>query len=152
EIPDVESTSRRTGLELGLAAVTESHRGDLTVKLREGAKLGTEEVISQMRERVAREEPGLKVEFVQLLSDMVDDLSNAPEPVRINLFSANADELAQQAPRVAEAIGKVKGVTDILNGIENTISGPSALYQVNSTVAARAGFTTEEVALSAGAM
>ena len=34
-VPEVESTSRRTGLELGLAAVTEANRGDILVKLKE---------------------------------------------------------------------------------------------------------------------
>ncbi len=32
--PEVESTSRRTGLQLGLAAVTEANTGDFTVKLK----------------------------------------------------------------------------------------------------------------------
>ncbi len=31
--PEVESTSRRTGLQLGLAAVTEANRGDFSVQL-----------------------------------------------------------------------------------------------------------------------
>ena len=32
--PEVESTSRRTGLQMGLAAVTEANTGDFTVKLK----------------------------------------------------------------------------------------------------------------------
>ena len=32
--PEVETTSRRTGLQLGLAAVTEANSGDFTVKLK----------------------------------------------------------------------------------------------------------------------
>ena len=56
------------------------------------------------------------------------------------------------APRVADAIGKVHGVVDVLNGIENTISGPAVTFQVNPTVAARAGFTPEEVAVDASAI
>jgi multidrug efflux pump subunit AcrB len=53
---------------------------------------------------------------------------------------------------VAAAIGKVKGVVDVLNGIENTISGPSVSYQVDPTASARAGFSTQEVATDAAAM
>ena len=34
EVPEVESTSRRTGLQLGLAAVTEANTGDILVKLK----------------------------------------------------------------------------------------------------------------------
>ena len=40
----------------------------------------------------------------------------------------------------------------MLNGIENTISGPATVFQVNPTVAARAGFTPEEVAIDAAAI
>ena len=35
EMPEVESTSRRTGLQLGLAAVTEANTGDISVKLKQ---------------------------------------------------------------------------------------------------------------------
>ena len=45
ETPEVESTSRRTGLQLGLAAVTEANRGDLTVKLKANRKRATDEVL-----------------------------------------------------------------------------------------------------------
>ncbi len=38
ETPEVESTSRRTGLQLGLAAVTEANRGDISVKLKRQAR------------------------------------------------------------------------------------------------------------------
>ncbi len=152
ENPDIDNTSRRTGLQLGLAAVTEANRGDFTVKLKSDAKHSTDEVIADIREQVAKEEPAIKVEFAELLNDMIGDLSNAPEPVRIDIFSQNADELATQAPRVGDAISKVKGVVDVLNGIENTISGPAVMYQVDPSTAARAGFTPEEVALDAAAM
>ena len=148
--PDVVNTSRRTGLELGLAAVTEANRGDFTVKLKPGAKF--DEVTSKLREQINREEPALKVDFVQILSDMVGDLSNEPEPVRINLFSQNAQELGDVAPRVADAIRKVNGVVDVLNGIENTISGPAVTYQVDPTVATRSGFSAQEVATDAAAL
>ena len=33
-MPEVETTSRRTGLQMGLAAVTEANTGDFTVKLK----------------------------------------------------------------------------------------------------------------------
>ncbi|MCU1286082.1 MAG: acriflavin resistance protein [Acidobacteriales bacterium] len=150
--PEVESMSRRTGLELGLAAVTEANRGDIAVKLKANHKRDTEEVTSDLRQQILEAEPALNVEFVEVLSDMIGDLSNAPEPIRINLFSQNADELAKWAPRIADAISKVPGVVDLRNGIENTISGPAVSYQVNPAVAARAGFTSEELALDAGAL
>jgi CzcA family heavy metal efflux pump len=152
EIPEVESTSRRTGLELGLAAVTESNRGDIAIKLKSKRSRDVDEIMSDMRARIAREEPAIYVEFVQVLQDMIGDLSNAPEPVQIKLFSPDAALLRQWAPRVAEAIHKVSGVVDVKDGIENTISNPATVFQVDPTVAARAGFTPEEVAIDASAI
>ena len=152
EVPEVQSESRRTGLELGLAAVTEANRGDIAVKLKIKRNRSVDDVTEELRAKIAREEPAMSVEFVQVLQDMIGDLSNAPEPVQIKLFSPDAALLNQWAPKVADAIGKVKGVVDILNGIENTISNPATVFQVNPLVTARAGFTPEEVAVDAAAI
>jgi len=46
---------------------------------------------------------------------------------------------------VGDAISKIKGVVDVENGIDNTISGPATNFQVNPVVAARLGFTPAEV-------
>ena len=147
--PEVETTSRRTGLQLGLAAVTEANRGDYTVKLKTKRSRSVDDVISDIREQIATEEPATKVEFVQLLSDMIGDLTSQPEPVVIKLFAEDGKLLNETAPRVAEAIGKIHGVVDVLDGVDDTISGPSVTYQINPIVAARAGFTPDEVSADA---
>ncbi|HZD30756.1 MAG TPA: efflux RND transporter permease subunit, partial [Candidatus Angelobacter sp.] len=152
EIPEVESTSRRTGLELGLAAVTEANRGDIAVKLNSKRSRGGDDIISDLRARVEKEEPGLEVEYVQVLQDMIGDLSNAPEPIQIKLFSPDAGLLEQWAPKVGDAIHNVRGVVDMRNGIENTISGPATVFRVDPSIAARAGFTPEEVSVDATAV
>ncbi len=41
---------------------------------------------------------------------------------------------------------------DVKNGIENTISGPAVIYHVDPVVAARAGFSPQEVEVDASAM
>jgi multidrug efflux pump subunit AcrB len=152
EVPEVESSSRRTGLELGLAAVTEANRGDILVKLKAKRDRDIEEIIAEARDRINREEPALKIEFVQVLQDMIGDLTSAPEPIQIKLFSQDPKQLEEWAPKVADAIGKVHGVVDVLNGIENTISGPAVTFQVDPNVATRAGFSAEEVAVDASAI
>ena len=150
--PEVESTSRRTGLQLGLAAVTEANRGDISVKLKRKRDRSAEEVVADVREKVTTQEPMLQVEFPQLLQDMIGDLTNAPEPVVIKLFSQDPGVLREWAPKVADAIKTIYGVVDILNGIDNTISGPALTFQVDPAVAARAGFTPQEVELDASAI
>jgi multidrug efflux pump subunit AcrB len=152
EVPEVESTSRRTGLQLGLAAVTEANTGDILVKLKSKRDRGIDDIIADIRADIKREEPALDVEFIQVLQDMIGDLTSAPEPIQIKLFSQDPKQLEDWAPKVAEAIGKIDGVVDLLNGIENTISGPVVTFQVDPSVAARAGFTAEEVALDASAI
>jgi len=150
--PEVENTSRRTGLQLGLAAVTEANRGDFTVKLKKTRKRGIDDIISDIRSEVMKTEPATEVEFVQVLQDMIGDLTSQPQPVVIKLFSPDAKLLETTAPRVAEAIKKNPKVVDVLDGIENTISGPAVTYQIDPGIAARAGFTPEEIAVDAAAV
>ncbi len=132
------------------SSLTESNRILLHIEV--------DDIIADLRSEIESTEPGTKVEFLQLLQDMIGDLTSAPEPVVIKLFSQDGKLLNETAPRVADAIDKIKiggnphPVVDVLNGIENTISGPAVTYQVNPTVAARAGFTPEEVAVNAAAV
>ena len=150
--PEVASTSRRTGLQLGLAAVTEANTGDVSVLLKRKRSRNIEDIIADVRAKIRQQEPALDVEFIQVLQDMIGDLTSAPEPIQVKLFSQNAAELKDWAPRVADAIHKTPGVVDILDGIENTISGPAVTFQVDPSVAARAGFTPEEIATDASAI
>jgi len=52
--PEVENTSRRTGLQLGLAAVTEANRGDFTVRLKRDRSRAIDEIISDVRAQMSR--------------------------------------------------------------------------------------------------
>ena len=149
---EVENSSRRTGLELGISAVTEANRGDFTVRLKKKRDRAIDEVMNDVRTEVNKTEPSTRVEFVQILGDMIGDLSNEAEPVVVKLYSQDAPALLSAAPRVAEAIRKVAGVVDVLDGLENTISGPASTFQVNAATAARSGFTPEEVAVDASAL
>jgi CzcA family heavy metal efflux pump len=150
--PEVECTSRRTGLQMGLAAVTEANTGDFTVKLKAKRGRAIDEVIADVRSQVKSSEPELDIEFTQVLQDMIGDLSNAPEPIQIKLFASDPALLEQLGPRVGDAIGKIEGVVDVENGIDNTISGPATNFQVNPVVAARLGFTPTEVSEDATAI
>jgi multidrug efflux pump subunit AcrB len=144
--PEVDSTSRRTGLQMGFAAVTEANTGDITVRLKNKRDRAIDDVIADVRRQIKTTEPELDVEFTQVLQDNIGDLSNAPEPIQIKLFNPDPALLQNIAPRVATEIAKVNGVVDIENGIDNTVSGPATNFQVNPQTATRLGFTTQEVA------
>jgi multidrug efflux pump subunit AcrB len=155
--PEVESTSRRTGLQLGLAAVTEANTGDISVKLKEKRSRGIDEVIADIRAEATKKEPAVDMDFVQVLQDMIGDLTGAPQPIAIQLFSPDPDVLANWAPQVGDAIGKIQvagknPVVDVQNGIDNTMSGPAVIFTVNPQTASRAGFATDEIAIDASAI
>jgi multidrug efflux pump subunit AcrB len=150
--PEVEITSRRTGLQLGLAAVTEANSGDFSVRLKKDRDRDIEEIMEDVRERIRKSEPALDIEFTQVLQDMIGDLSNSPEPIQIKLFSSDTQLLNQLGPRVEDAIKKIPGVVDTQNGVDNTISGPATSFQVDPDVAGRLGFTPSEVADDATAI
>jgi CzcA family heavy metal efflux pump len=152
DTPEVEITSRRTGLQMGLAAVTEANYGDFTVKLKSKRSRPIDDVMADVRDQIKKTEPELDVEFTQVLQDMIGDLSNAPEPIQIKLFSNDQALLNQLGPKVQDAIGKIPGVVDTQNGIDNTVSGPATSFQVSPVLAAKFGFTPQEVAEDATAI
>jgi len=156
-VPEVESTSRRTGLELGLAAVTEPNTGDIAVKLKDERDRGLDDVISDVRAKVNAAVPGLETEFVLLLQDMIGDLSGNPEPVVVKLFSQDPELLYTWAPQVADALSAVKvdgktPVVDVSDGIESSTSGPALLFTVDPEKAARAGFSGDEIDMVTAAL
>jgi len=156
-VPEVASTSRRTGLQLGLAAVTEANTGDISAELKTDRSRDIWAIMNQVRDNVARAEPAVEVEFTQKLQDMIGDLTSAPQPIKIMMFSPDAKLLAEWAPQVAGAIGKIQvggknPVVDIDDGIDSTTSGPAVSFQVNMARASHAGFAPQDVANEATAM
>jgi CzcA family heavy metal efflux pump len=151
-IPEVDNTARRTGLQLGLAAVTEANTGDISVRLKDKRSRGVDEVIADARAQVLKHYPMLDTDFIQVLQDMIGDLTSSPDPIEVKLFSPDANLLAEWGPKVGDAIKKIQGVVDVKNGIEDTISGPAILYSVNASVAARSGFTPQEIELDTSAI
>jgi len=156
-VPEVESTSRRTGLQLGLAAVTEANTGDISVKLKAKRSRSIDDVIAEIRSKVKVAEPSVDTEFAQQLQDMIGDLTGAPQPVVVKLFSDDPEALQNWAQRVADALGRIyvngkQPIVDIDNGIDSTTSGPALLFTIKPDTAAKAGFTTDQLTTITSAM
>ncbi len=156
-IPEVATTSRRTGLQLGLAAVTEANVGDISVDLKNNRSRDVWQIMDEIRAKVAQAEPAVSVEFTQKLQDMIGDLTSAPQPVDVMMFNPNAQLLDEWAPRVADAIGNIQvggahPIVDIDNGIDSTTSGPAVSFRVDMAKASHAGFSPQDVANEATAM
>ena len=156
-MPEVKSTSRRTGLQLGLAAVTEANIGDISADLKTNRSRSIFSIEEDVRQKVAAAEPAVTIDLVQKLQDMIGDLTSAPQPIDVEMFSPDAKLLDKWAPRVADAIGEIQvggknPVVDIDNGIDSTTSGPAVTFRVNTARASHAGFTPQDVATNADAM
>jgi len=143
ETPEVESYSRRTGLQLGLS-ITEPNTGDFLVKLKSDRSRSTEDVESDLRGEIEKSEPSLQVEFVGILSDLIGDLVSSPEPIEIKIFSEDVKALDAKAEEVEQAIQKVSGVVDTNPGV--IVSGPAVTFRVDPRRAAQFGVTAADVA------
>lgn len=140
--PEVDSYSRRTGLQLGLS-ITEPNTGDFLVKLKDRTSRSTDDVTAELRQKIESSEPALRVEFAGILSDLIGDLTSSPAPIEIRLFSEDAATLRSTAEHVAAVIGKVNGVVDVFNGV--VVSGPAVTFRVDPQRAAVFGLTASDV-------
>jgi len=141
--PEVASYSRRTGSELGLFA-TAQNTGDILVRLkpRRERERSSEEIISDVRDRVHEAAPLVEIEFVQLLQDMLGDLEGNPEPIEVKIFGDDPNRLVELAEPVEEMMNKVEGVVDVVGEQKGN---PEVTWTVNPVAAGRYGLTVEQV-------
>jgi CzcA family heavy metal efflux pump len=141
--PEVASIQRRTGSELGLFA-TQQNSGDVLVRLKARGQRSrsSEEIITDLREKLAEAAPGMEIEFVQLLQDMLGDLEGNPTPIEVKVFGDDAGVLAEVGGQIEEMLGKVSGVVDIV-GVQS--GNPELTWQIDPTAAGRLGLTVEAV-------
>ncbi len=141
--PEVAGFARRTGAELGLFA-TPQNSGDIVVRLkpRSERKRTSEEVVDDLRGTFEKDMPGMTIEFVLLLQDMLGDLEGAPEPIEVKIFGDDVPTLARLADRVAEKMHHVDGIADI---VAPQRGNPEIDVRVDPTRAAKAGFTVDQV-------
>jgi CzcA family heavy metal efflux pump len=142
--PEVDGTSRRTGAELGLFA-TLQNRGDMVVRLKPRSQrdLSAGEVIDKVRPRINAAVPRMRVEFVQILSDVINDLAGEPRPVDIKLFGSDLAVLERYGQQLGAKLEKIDGLEDVFNGV----SEPSAELRmdVDAARASKAGLTVADV-------
>lgn len=134
--PNVDTYSRRTGLQLG-DALTEANTGDIFIRLKNGSRPSTEEVMNDIRQEVEAKVPGLDVEVSQLMEDMIGDLVSVPQPIEIQLYSDDPNVLNDTAQKVADALGKIGGVNGVLPGINP--AGDALVMTVDPAKAALQG-------------
>src|SRR6266513_3031662 len=140
--PEVQTYSRRTGLQLG-GGVTEANTGDFFVRLKPFPRRGIEEVMNDVRDEIEKHIPGLQVELLQLMEDVIGDLTSVPQPIEIKRYSDDEQLLRSLPSQVADTISKVRGVVEVKNGI--VPAGDALNIQVDRVKAGLEGMDPEAV-------
>jgi CzcA family heavy metal efflux pump len=143
DTPEIDSFSRRTGAELGLFA-TAQNTGDILVRLKKDRHRGVEDIMDDVREKVETSYPSCRVEFVQILQDILGDLEGSPEPVEIKIFGDDLQRIKERALVIAKQVEKIPGVVDLFSGVQE--GNPEIQIDLDPTRVVRAGLNAESVA------
>jgi CzcA family heavy metal efflux pump len=143
ETPEVTGYSRRTGVQLG-GGLTEADEGDFFIRLKSGSRRPIDEVMTEIRDKAQATVPGLEIETVQLMEDLIGDLTAVPQPIEVKLFGDDQAQLAEAAGKVAETIGKIGGVVEVQDGLR--VAGDAIIIKVDRAAAALAGLDPDAVA------
>jgi multidrug efflux pump subunit AcrB len=140
--PEVAAFSRRTGTQLGFF-LTESNRGDISVRLKADRQRSIGDVMESIRARIAAGLPAVHVEFSQMLQDLLGDLAGNPAPIEIKVFGPDSESIRATAARIANEIKSIPGFVDVFNGL--TLSLPERRIVVAGGRAARFGLSAEDI-------
>lgn len=138
KVPEVEAYSRRTGTEMGFF-ITEPNRGDYLIQLKKKRNRTTEEVISDIRQKIEATQPALRIDFGQVIGDMLGDLMTSVQPIEVKVFGNNQQKLQQLSKQIANIVSNVEGTADVFDGI--VIAGPSVSIEPDFVKLAQFGIT-----------
>lgn len=141
--PEVASYSRRTGVQLG-GGLTEADEGDFFVRLKGGSRRPIETVMAEIRTTIDIQVPGLQVELIQLMGDLIGDLTAVPQPIEVKLFANDSAVLDGSAKKVAAALNTIPGVVEVVDGLR--VAGDAISIQVRPADAAQQGLDPDTVA------
>ena len=137
-VPEVAAYSRRTGTQMGFF-ITEPNTGDYLIQLKTNRKKTTEEVINDIRVKIEATQPALRIDFGQVIGDMLGDLMSSVQPVEVKIFGYDNKKLQELSKQVADIVSHVKGTADVFDGI--VIAGPSVSIEPDYTKLAQFGIT-----------
>ena len=140
--PAVRTYSRRTGMGLG-GDLSEPNQGDYFVRLKDTGRDPIETVMSNVRQRIETEVPGIDVDISQLMEDLIGDLTAVPQPIEVQLYADDPAILNPLAEKVATAIRKVDGVVEVRSGV--VIAGDALTVHVDPVKAALEGVDARTV-------
>ena len=142
KIPEVEAYSRRTGTQMGFF-ITEPNRGDYLIQLKKNRSKTSNDIIDEIRQKVEATQPALRIDFGQVIGDMLGDLMSSVSPIEVKIFGDNQAELQKIAKKVNAIVEKVKGTADVFDGI--VLAGPSINIVPNYRQLAQYGITPADL-------
>lgn len=119
--------------------ITEPNTGDYLVQLKKNHHQSTNEVIDEIRSQVEATQPALRVDFGQVIGDMLGDLMTSVQPVEVKIFGPDQKKLQELSRQVSDLVSSVKGTADVFDGI--VIAGPSISIQPKEVALAQFGIT-----------
>jgi CzcA family heavy metal efflux pump len=137
-IPEVEAYSRRTGTQMGFF-ITEPNSGDYLIQLKKDRSKTSNDVIDEIRLKVETSQPALRIDFGQVIGDMLGDLMSSVSPIEVKVFGNNQQELQKIAKQVAQIVEKTEGTADVFDGI--VYAGPSISITPNYNQLSQYGIT-----------
>jgi CzcA family heavy metal efflux pump len=140
--PEVESFAREIGAQNGFF-ITEPNTGDYTIKLKKNRVLTTDAVSDVIRKKIEAKLPALRVDFGQLIGDMLGDLISSAQPIEVKIFGNEQDKLKELADQASDIVDSTKGTADVFNGV--TIAGPEILFKPKNDQLAQYGFTPSDL-------
>lgn len=140
--PEVAAYSRRTGTQMGFF-ITEPNTGDYLIQLKKARKKTTDQVIEDIRSKIEASQPALRVDFGQVIADMLGDLMTSIQPIEIKIFGEDKQKLQDLAKQVSSVVGAVRGTADVFDGI--IITGPSITIHPDNTRIGQFGITSSNL-------
>lgn len=147
--PEAASYSRRTGVQLG-GGLTEADEGDFFVRLKGGSRRSIETVMAEVRTKIDQQVPGLQVELIQLMGDLIGDLTAVPQPIEVKLFANDSAVLDASARKVATALKAIPGLVEVVDGLR--VAGDAISIHIRAADAAQQGLDPDAVASQLEAM
>ncbi len=140
--PEVAAYSRRTGTQMGFF-ITEPNRGDYLIQLKTDRNKTSIAVIDEIRQKVEASQPALRIDFGQVIGDMLGDLMSSVAPIEVKVFGNNQQELQKIAKQVNAIVEKIPGTADVFDGI--VLTGPTVNVTPNYRQLAQFGITPADL-------
>jgi CzcA family heavy metal efflux pump len=140
--PEVAAYSRRTGTQMGFF-ITEPNRGDYLIQLKKNRNKTSNDVIDAIRINIEATQPALRIDFGQVIGDMLGDLMSSVSPIEVKIYGNNQITLQKTAKKVASIVKKIKGTADVFDGI--VLAGPTINIQPNYIQLAQYGISPNDL-------